>query len=313
MMFLDIDTTTKLPPISIKAEPLFTLSTPLGDLNFTNSMLFSLIVMAAITLFAIIAMRRVNLVPRGAQNVAESVVELLLGLVEGTAGRRVGRRIFPLIATLFIFIVVANWSGLIPGVGTIGGCYTETPTSNTQAKSPTSTFPAPNCPEGTLFRPFLRPANADLNTTLAMALIAVIVVQASGVTAHGVRGYLKELSTPIFLTPIHIISELSRIISLSFRLFGNIFGGEVLVTVMYVLLGTLLVGFGAFIFLGLELFFGLIQALIFSILTLVYITTAVSGGHSAEDHSEEAHVPPAGSLEAVGQDVAHRIGGTGGQ
>lgn len=307
-MYFDIDLTTKLPPISIKAEPLFTISTPLGDLNFTNSMLFSLIVMAAIVLFAIIAMRRVSLVPRGAQNVAESVVELLLGLVEGTAGRRVGRRIFPLIATLFIFIVIANWSGLIPGVGTIGGCYKETQA----AVQSTSTFPPPDCPVGTVFRPFLRPANADLNTTLAMALIAVIVVQASGVAAHGVRGYLKELSTPVFLTPIHIISELSRIISLSFRLFGNIFGGEVLVTVMYVLLGTLLVGFGAFIFLGLELFFGLIQALIFSILTLVYITTAVSGGHTGDEHEAEGHVPPAGSLEAMGQDVAHKIGGTGG-
>jgi F-type H+-transporting ATPase subunit a len=312
-MYFDIDLTTKLPPISIKAEPLFTISTPLGDLNFTNSMLFTLIVVVALALFARYSMRKVTLVPRGAQNVAEAVVEFLLGLVEGTAGRRVGRRIFPLIATLFIFIVVANWSGLVPGVGTIGGCYTEPAASASQEKAPTSTFPTPDCPAGTIFRPFLRPANADLNTTLAMALIAVIVVQASGVAAHGVRGYLKELSTPIFLTPIHIISELSRIISLSFRLFGNIFGGEVLVTVMYVLLGTLLVGFGAFIFLGLELFFGLIQALIFSILTLVYITTAVSGGHTGEDHSEEAGVPPAGSLEAMGQEVAHKIGGTGGK
>jgi F-type H+-transporting ATPase subunit a len=258
--------------------------------------------------------------------VAESAVELLLGLVEGTAGRRVGRRIFPLIATLFLFIVVANWSGLIPGVGTIGGCYAEehatggqtsdvvkTALPSLQEKAQSSTFPTPDCPEGTVFRPFLRPANADLNTTLAMALIAVVVVQVSGVAAHGVRGYLKELSTPIFLTPIHIISELSRVISLSFRLFGNIFGGEVLVTVMYVLLGSLFIGFGAFIFLGLELFFGLIQALIFSILTLVYITTAVSG-HGGEAHEADAHETPAGSLEALGQEVAGKItGGPGRQ
>src|SRR5437764_109434 len=141
-MFFDV-TTTKLPPISIKAEPLFTISTPVGDLNFTNSMLFTLIVMAAIVLFAVISMRRVNLVPRGAQNVAESIVEFLLGLVEGTAGRRVGRRILPLIATLFIFIIVANWSGLLPGVGTIGGCYSQRPAAASGGSTP-SQEPAPS-------------------------------------------------------------------------------------------------------------------------------------------------------------------------
>src|SRR5262249_13605458 len=104
----------------------------------------------------------------------------------------------------------------------------------------------------------------------------------------------------------HIISELSRIISLSFRLFGNVFGGEVLVTVMFVLLGSVFIGFGTFIFLGLELFFGLIQALIFSILTLVYITTAVSG-HGGEEHEE--HEAPTGSLEAMGAEVATKITG----
>ena len=248
------------------------------------------------------------MVPTGAQNLAESLVELLLGLVEGTAGRRVGRRILPLIATLFLFILVANWSGLLPGVGTIGGCYSE----QKPAAASSSAFRAPDCPEGSVFRPFLRPANADLNTTLAMALLAVVIVQSAGIAAHGVRGYLKELSTPIFLTPIHIISELSRIISLSFRLFGNIFGGEVLVTVMYVLLGSIFIGLGAFIFLGLELFFGLIQALIFSILTLVYITTAVSG-HGGEEHAPAAHEPPPGTMEAIGQDVAAKITGTGGR
>src|SRR5438132_818760 len=266
-MDIVVDWRNVLPPISIKAEPIFTI----GGFGFTNSMLFTLLVIAGLTLFYVFAMRKRSLVPSGAQNLAEALVELLLGLVEGTAGRRVGRRIFPLIATLFLFIIVANWSGLIPGVGTIGGCYTVTEASGQQTK--TSAFPAPNCGPGEEFRPFLRPANADLNTTLAMAIIAVVVVQVAGVAAHGVGGYVKELVTPIFLAPIHIVSELSRVISLSFRLFGNIFGGEVLVTVMFLLLGGLWIGFGAFVFLGLELFFGLIQALIFAILTLVYITS----------------------------------------
>src|SRR5437867_8714285 len=108
-----------LPTISIKAETLFSI----GPFNFTNSMLFTLIVIAGLTLFFYFATRKMSLVPRGAQNVAEILIEFLLGLVEGTAGKRVGRRIFPLIATLFLFIIVANWAGLLPGVGTIGGCY----------------------------------------------------------------------------------------------------------------------------------------------------------------------------------------------
>jgi F-type H+-transporting ATPase subunit a len=253
-----------LPPISIRPEPLFAVHLPWGDFTFTNSMLFTLVVIAGLTLFFLLATRRMSLVPRGAQNLAEALVEMLLGIVEGTAGRRVGRRIFPLIATLFLFILTANWAGL------------------------------------------LRAANADLNTTLAMALLAVGVVQIAGIAAHGVGGYLKELTTPLLLAPIHIMGEISRVISLSFRLFGNIFGGEVLVTVMYVLLGSLFLGFGTFIFLGLELLFGLIQALIFSILTLVYIATAV-GGHA--DHGAEPHAAPHGSAEEMGMRIGAKLTG----
>jgi F-type H+-transporting ATPase subunit a len=313
-----MDFTTYFPPISIKAEPIFTVPTPLGDFTFTNSMLFTLIVIAGLTLFFAVATGRMSLVPRGAQNLAEVLVEFLLGTVEGTAGKVVGRRIFPLIATLFLFIIVANWSGLLPGVGTIGYCgehHGEAPEAAYFIKTASPALqekaggglPQANsiCGEGKVFIPFLRAANADLNTTLAMALIAVTVVQISGIAAHGLGGYIKEMTTPLALAPIHIMGEISRVISLSFRLFGNIFGGEVLVTVMYVLLGSLFLGFGTFIFLGIELLFGFIQALIFSILTLVFIATAV-GGHS--DH-EEGHEPPAGSAEALGRRVAGKITG----
>jgi F-type H+-transporting ATPase subunit a len=140
-----------------------------------------------------------------------------------------------------------------------------------------------------------------------MALIAVAVVQIAGIAAHGFGGYIKELVTPIFLAPIHIIGEISRVISLSFRLFGNIFGGEVLVTVMYVLLGSIFAGFGVFIFLGLEVLFGFIQALLFSILTLVFIAGAVSGHGGG--HEEHAPAAPAGSPEELGQKVAHALTG----
>lgn len=329
-----IDLGSKLPPISITAEGLFDIPTPFGPLHFTNSMLYTLIVMAAIVIFFAVTTRRMKLVPRGAQNVAEFLVEFLLGLTEGTAGKRTGRRIFPLIATLFIFIIVANWSGLLPGVGTIGGCYTEEtaqPTgsaliiktaapaalpSQQTGGTPASTAPAgglpqPNCPAGSAFRPFLRAPNADLNTTLGMALLAVIIVQIAGVVSHGFGGYLKELLTPIPLAPLHIIGEISRVISLSFRLFGNIFGGEVLVTVMYVLLGSVFAGFGTVIFLGLELFFGFIQALLFSMLTLVYITIAVAGhGGGATGHADHELTPAEeGSAAALGEKVGARLSG----
>jgi len=312
-----------LPPISIKAETLFQIPTPFGTLNFTNSMLFTIIVDLAIILFFVLATRRMLLVPGRLQNMGEYVIEFLFGTVEGTAGRVVGRRIFPLIATIFIFILVANWSGLLPGVGTVGNCVNESGAEHSaglivKTALPSQQEPAPsgglptasdvgNCPQGTAFVPYFRAANADLNTTLSMAILAVIVVQVAGVSSHGVGGYLKELLTPIPLAPIHIMGEISRIISLSFRLFGNIFGGEVLVTVMYVLLGSLFLGFGTIIFLGLELLFGFIQALLFAILTLVYISTAVAGHGSG--HPEDTHDAAPGSVEELGQRAAGKIVG----
>ncbi len=351
-MLFDIDLGTKLPPISIKAETLFNLF----GLAFTNSMLYTLIVIAFLAIFFRLATLRMNLVPAGIQNFAEAIVELLLGITEGTAGKRVGRRIFPLIATLFIFIITANYAGLLPGVGTIGYCTEEHHVApagkqaqviqkdtaqiavtgsaglaapllqgeppvggekgteqNAEAKGG---LPRDICKpkdgKAQEFVPFLRAPNADLNTTLAMALLAVGIVQIAGVAAHGFGGYLKELTTPIFLAPLHIVGEFTRIISLSFRLFGNIFGGEVLVTVMYALLGTLFLGFGTFIFLGVELFFGLIQALIFSILTLVYIATAVAGhagdskGHDHKEAHPDAHT---GAMEELGHGIAQKLTG----
>jgi F-type H+-transporting ATPase subunit a len=299
---------TVLPPISIKAERLFDIPLPWGSIAFTNSMLQTLLVVFGIALFFFLATRRMSLVPKGIQNLGEAIIELLLGLAEGTAGKRVGRRIFPLIATLFIFILVANYSGLLPFVGTIGKCAPIAAGEVVQSGSLANPVSAGYCPANTQFVPFFRAPNADLNMTLSMALLAVVVVQVAGVASHGIGGYLKELATPWYLTPIHIISEISRIISLSFRLFGNIFGGEVLVTVMYTLLGSIFIGFATFIFLGMELLFGLIQALIFSILTLVFITTAV-GTHATHEGEHEA--APTGSMEERGQELAHTLTGQG--
>ena len=237
--------------ISMAPEPLFGI----GHFYITNTMLTTVLVGALLVVVSLLATRRMSLVPNSRlQNLMEWIVEFLLNLSENTAGKRVGRRVFPLIATLFIFILTANWIGLFPGFGSITWLN----------------------PHGHHV-PLLRAATSDMNMTAAMALIAITTVQVVGVVMNGVRGYLKELSTPIFLTPIHIIGELSHIVSLTARLFGNIFGGEVLMIVMYALVPYVV----PFIFLGLEAFFGFIQALIFSVLTIVYITLAAGHGAAA--------------------------------
>jgi len=277
------------PKPSFAAETLFTIG---GFFHVTNSMIMTLIVVAILVFVFARATAKMELVPGRLQNFAESIVEALMGIVESTAGKRTGRIIFPLIATLFIFIISANWLALLP-IGWIGLCHPEAAAAGEAAAT---AIKQGTCPEGAILVPFLRAPNADLNMTLAMALIAFTVVQVAGVVAHGPGGYLKELTTPIFLAPVHIIGELSRIVSLSFRLFGNIFGGEVLLSVMYFLLGSIFLGFATIIFVGLEVLFGTIQALVFSLLTLVYISMAVAGHGDDEGHDVE-HNP-------AGEDIA---------
>ena len=293
------------PHVSLAAEKLFNI----GPIPVTNSMLTMFLVMLGLVLFFGLATRRMELVPRGAQSVAETIVEMLLGLVEGTAGRRVGRTIFPLIATLFIFILTANYAGLLPGVGTIG--FYEEPGAEHAAVVQVASVggqaaaPAVQAQEGheRVLVPFFRAPNADLNMTIAMAVLAVVIVQIAGIASHGVGGYLKELMTPIFLAPIHLIGEFSRIISLSARLFGNIFGGEVLLAVIIALTSYVFVI--PAVFYGLEMFFGLIQALIFSLLTLIYISLAVAG-HG--DHGEHGEHDDARDVVSPGAETGAHMG-----
>jgi F-type H+-transporting ATPase subunit a len=308
------------PHVSLAAEKLF--GSPIS-----NSMLTMFLVMIALIVFFVVATRRVTAggataayaAPRGTQNFAEFVIESLLNLVEGTAGKKQGRVIFPLIATLFIFILSANYAGLLPGVGTIGYC--EHPEGEHAAAAlVASTVPvggastitaaegvvAPGCSvAGEILVPFLRAPNADLNMTIAMALIAVITVQFFAIKSHGIGSYLKEfIAPPIPL--LHLIGEFSRIISLSARLFGNVFGGEVLLAVIIALTTPLafgLAGVVPMLFYGLELFFGFIQALLFSLLTLIYIAVASAGGHGDhEEHHEEHGV--IGAMERQAADLA---------
>lgn len=309
--------------VSVKAESLWDLDLgPLGTLNITNSFLTMIAVMALLIIGGAMIARRGSVErPGKAQTGFEMIVEFLLNLVESTAGKRVGRKIFPLIGGLFIFIIVSNYSGLLPGVGTIGINHEEEEAATEEARIASAQQPSDAVvvyaaeEEGghhEVLYPFLRSPNADLNMTIAMALITFTVVQIAGVAAHGVGGRIKHLGDPPFMFPIEVISELSRIVSLSFRLFGNIFAGEVLVTVMVtmsaaVLSSTFWVPIFFFglptIFLLLEVLFGFIQALVFALLTLIYISLAAAG-HDDHDHVHEpaeghavggGHVVPAGA------------------
>jgi F-type H+-transporting ATPase subunit a len=250
--------------ISLKAEVLFTIF----GFPVNNSLLAGLVgSVLIITMFGLAARSiksRKN--SKGAQ-AAEAIFEAILGLIEDvTHDHAKAVRFFPLLMTLFIFILVNNWMGLLPGVGPI--------TINTH--------------EGPA--PLFRGANADLNTTLALAIISVVMTQVYAVRELGIIPHLKKYfsANPIltFVGILEIISEFSKMISFSFRLFGNIFAGEVLLIVISSLAPII----GPLPFFGLELFVGLVQALVFTMLSLVFLSIATSDhGHSDEPHESRDH------------------------
>jgi F-type H+-transporting ATPase subunit a len=252
--------------VSIKAEPLFHI----GPFEFTNSMvgalLASLVLLAAAWYFT----RRASLVPARMQSLIELPVEWMTSIISDSSTR--WRGYVALILSFFLMILVANWIGLLPGVGTVGLLHED---------------------HGeTVLIPFIRPASADLNFTLGLAIVAFLVFVYWGVRINGVGGYLKELvGEPRYMAPlmfpIHLISELSRLISLSMRLFGNVFAGEVLLATMVALAPIVVPA----VFLGLEAVFGFVQALVFSLLAMTYITLSIAehhaGGHGHEGEHEE--------------------------
>ena len=263
------------PHVSAAAEPLVSsLETPLGPFTVTNSMFTMWLTMGGILALAWFATRRIRrdpeaaLVPEGLQNVAETVTEFLMELVESTVGRRYAGRVFAYGATFFVFITISNWSSLLPGIGTIW--------------TPSEVYHDGHLE--TIAAPLFRPATADINMTIALALTAFVVIHASGIASHGPLGHIKEMTQVAFLAPVFIIIELFVIISLSFRLFGNLFAGEVLLNGP--ILGAFALGhlplIGA-VFLVLEILFGLVQAVIFFMLSMVFTGQSV-GPDTAEAH-----------------------------
>ena len=273
--------------VEIKAEELFSI----GPLIVTNSMVGVLLASLVLLVVAWWFTRRSGVVPTRGQSLIELPIEFLAGVVRGTGGKR-WRQFAPLIFAIFLYVLVANWLSLLPGVGTIGLV------EEVEGKE--------------IIVPFVRAGAADLNFTLGLALISFVAFIAFGLRANGLRGYLKELliaepayMTPL-LTPIHLISELSRVISLSMRLFGNVFAGEVLLATMLALTtATLFMLPLAFVipgvFIGLELLFGLVQALVFALLSMTYITLAIAEHrqHGSEDH-HPGEAPEPGTATAHG-------------
>ena len=258
-----------MPNVSIKAETI----AHIGGIPITNTIFSTWIAVIACAVFFWLICRRLSPVPGRWQALAELMVEALLNLCTSVAGAKRGRTVFPLIATIFLFVLFTNWMGLLPGFGTIG-IYEHTD-------------------HGTELVPIFRGGTTDLNTTTALALISVVITQILGVRAVGAVAYLGKFinfrAGPIgfIVGLLELVSEAARLISFSFRLFGNIFAGEVLLTVI-----AFLIPFGiALPFLGLEVFVGGIQAFIFAMLTLMFVTMATEphGEHAEDRHAARDH------------------------
>lgn len=304
----------QLPAESITMDPLF------WGFRITNTMIATWATILVLVVISFFATRDINEIPRGLQNVVEVVVEFFLNLCSSVAGPAKARIFFPLVTSIFLFILISNWMGILPGFGTIGRVESAEevihhveakeekadldkiklqvfedlgPMSIIQFGSLDDVVTAHEIEEHALEEgkqagmlvPFFRSANTEINTTLAIALVAMFMVHFWGFKTLGLMGHVGKFinfkSGPIgiFVGLLEAISEIAKVISFTFRLFGNVFAGEVLLMAMAFLLPLV----GIIPFLGLELFVGLIQAFIFSILTLVFATVATTG-HGSQEH-----------------------------
>ena len=277
--------------IPLAAEPVFQV----GNFTITNAMVNAYIAVAFFILVAIIVTARKSMVPKGIYNVIEGLVEFSLNEIQKvTEDEKKAKKFLPLVATIFFFVLFSNWLGLIPGTGSIGvwgylhGHFE--------------------------LIPLLRPATSDLNMTLAIAIVAVASTHLAGLFSLGpinhvskflnFKGILLSIKKgPVaiavsiiefFVGLIEIIGEFAKTLSLSLRLFGNVFAGEILLHVM--------LGLFAFVmpvpFIFLEILVGVIQATVFAMLTLAFLVVAtMSHGHDDEHiEHEEGHHDEEGKL-----------------
>ena len=332
------------PHITIKAETLQSV----GPIDITNTMMTSWIVVIMMVAIVYVGTRRRDLVPRGFQNMFEAALEAFYNLIVGVAGEKNGRRFFPVVATIFFFVLLSNWLSLFPVFSVIGLVREE---EHGFVMEQTDVGPLPvgwvslSGPgdlrltgggtideddadaeeqfeeareDGKLVGqliPLLRGPNTDLNTPLALAIVSAIAVESWAIASLGI-GYGRKFfnfggmfrglfrlnfgqffngAIDAFVGVLELISELVRLVSFTFRLFGNMFAGEVVI-LMFIFLTPLILTLP---FYGLELFVGIIQAFIFAVLTLVFGMMAVAHG---EAHTgDEEHKDDTGALASEAQ------------
>lgn len=251
--------------ISLAAQTLFYL----GSFPVTNAILTSWIVTLLLIIVGVFVGLRFQRLPGGVQQFLEMAYEMVEDLAVSMSGEK-GKKFVPLAVTFFLYIIISNWLGLLPGVGSLGLKMME---------------------HGEIvFVPLVRSGTADLNTTAALAVTSVVAAQYFGIRNSGILGHLKH-----FINPLEIVAEFSKLLSFSFRLFGNVFAGEVLLaaaaSIIVIITGVERVWFGALggiiqlPFILLELLVGFIQAFVFASLTLAFIGVFTQHGRHEAAHA----------------------------
>jgi F-type H+-transporting ATPase subunit a len=296
--------------VAIAPEILFTI----GGFDVTPTIITSVIVFIIIVLFAVLGTRNMQLVPSGLQNVLEIMIEQLINLFESIAGP-MWPKFFTIAAAIFFLVLVSNFVGLVPGAGSIGfikveeghpppeGIYIigDAPsfidtTSLFTKNQLESGVPQVEAQEHSALVPIIRAPTSDINLPLALALVSVIMTQIYGMQKQGLKYWTRFFSfgrllkgdiafglIDVFVGLVELISEIGKIISFTFRLFGNIFAGEIILLIMAFLFLLL-----PFPFLAFEFFVAFIQAFVFAVLTMAFMRIATAE-HGAEEHAEAHH------------------------
>jgi F-type H+-transporting ATPase subunit a len=301
-IFAPVQPEITVAPEKIIEEPIIENFLGLGPFYLVNTLptlivtIILLLVIAYFTNRSLTRSAQTDLVPRGIGNLMESILEVLYNLTESSAGSKWARTIFPWFATIMIYVLFANLLRLLPGfesIGVLHHAHGEGHAIQELGGGWANILPQ-TMEDGYILAPFFRGISVDLNFTAALAIIAVIAVQVIGIRAQGGGYFSKFFNTRrMFTVPffgamdflvglLELISEISRILSFAFRLFGNMFAGVVLVAVVSGLLGFFSI-IPAMLFMF-ELFVGVIQAFVFGMLTMVFMAQATQG--HGEEHAE---------------------------
>lgn len=273
----------KLPNITVPVEPLFNI----GPIPITSTFLLAIVDAIIIFIIFYLFSRRKKLLPGRIQGALEWLVQSMLNLCVEVAGEVKGRKFFPWIFGIFLYVLLGNLWEIVPGIETIGPINHEIPGCDGAA---TAGFLLLDKNVSNCLTPLLRPPSTDLNFTLAIAVISVVVTQWYGWRMLGAKAQigryisLREGPIGLFVGILEAILELARIISFGFRLFGNLFAGDTLLLVISFLLPFV----GAIPFYFLEIFVGFIQAFVFAMLTLIFLTLGTTGHGHADPEEEHA-------------------------